>query len=108
MGILPESSVCSNFDVRSPSPTTTTSSPIHTPTHRWRGSAVSVGRHYDMAVEIALATPPDDSRVQKRILGPLIESWRVGPEYPTQQWKNSTAQAGDNGELDLSTKVLSG
>ena len=60
-------------------PTTTT---METPPKRKRGTEVSLGRRYAMAVEIALTIPPANSTVPKGILGPLAERYGVGNDYP--------------------------
>ena len=61
-----------------------------------------------MAVEIALAIPPGNTRVPKGILAPLAERYGVGPGYPQNHWSECKAQINEAGELDLSNKPRSG
>ena len=61
-----------------------------------------------MAVEIALAIPPGNTRVPKGILAPLAERYGVGPGYPKNHWSKCEAQINEAGELDLSNKPRSG
>ena len=81
---------------------------MNTPPKRKRGAAQSVGRRTAMAVEIALAIPPGQTRVPKGILGPLAERYGVGPGYPKKHWSECKAQINETGELDLSNKPRSG
>ena len=74
---------------RRPLPSTIT---METPQKRKRGTEVSLGRRYAMAVEIALTIPPGNSRAPKRILGPLAERYGVGSDYPRKHWAECKAQ----------------
>lgn len=72
------------------------------------GAEISLGHHYDMAVEIALVIPPGNSRVAKGILSPLTERYGARPEYSSKLAENYQAWIYDTRELDLVNERRSG
>lgn len=76
-----------------------------TPTHvvngvlKYRRTA-----HCAMAMEIALAIPPDNSRVPKGILGPLTERYGVGSGYRTKPRRGCEVRITNIMEHDLSNR----
>ena len=59
-----------------------------TPPLRRTGGELPWGRRYAIAMEVALAIPPGKARVPRGSLGPICESYGVGPEFPTKFWEN--------------------